>query len=112
MRITKIKPITPRLGFSPRRAPISSEMELSTAAADEKSAMQAALLNHVLDKHPTTLRRCDLVRELCGNPSDVDERDAVDRAIERLVEVGLLDRNGEYVLPTPSALHFHSLPRL
>lgn len=74
--------------------------------------MQAALLDHVLDEHPTHLRRCDLVRELCRNPCDFDERDTVDRAIDVLVKVGLLDRNGKYVLPTPSALHFHNLPRL
>lgn len=113
MRITKIKPIAPRLGSSPRRAPTSSsEMELSTSEAAEDSVMQAALLNHVLDEHPTSLRRCDLVRELCEDPSEFGERDAVDRAINVLVKVGLLDRNGEYVLPTPSALHFRKLPQL
>lgn len=113
MRIRKIEPITPRLGFSSRRTPASSsEMELSTSAADEDPAMQAALLNHVLDEHPTHLRRCDLVRELCRDPSDFGERDTVDRAIEVLVKIGLLDKNGKYVLPTHSALHFHKLPQL
>jgi hypothetical protein len=87
-------------------------MDPSTCEVDEDSVMQAALLNHVLDEHPMPLRQCDLVRELCQNPSDFSERDVVDRAILALVKVGLLDRNGKYVLPTPPALHFHMLPRL
>lgn len=87
-------------------------MGRSLSDADEDPVMQAALLNHVLDEHPTLLRRCDLVRDLCRDPSDFSERDELDRALEALVRVGLLDRNGEYVLPTPSALHFHGLPRL
>jgi hypothetical protein len=112
MRLKKISPVMPRPGVPSRQASGNADTDSPACEVDEDSAMQAALLNHVLDEHPMQLRQCDLVRELCLNPSDYAERDVVDRAIQVLVKVGLLDRSGKYVLPTPPARHFYQLPRL
>lgn len=110
MRIKKIPTITPRL--LGRQTASRPEIDLPTPGEDEDQLMQSALLHHVLERHPTLLRQCDLVRELCQDQSSFDERDAIDRAIGDLVKAGLLDRNDNHVLPTPPAIHFDKLPRL
>ncbi|HET9677096.1 MAG TPA: hypothetical protein VFP21_06295 [Solirubrobacterales bacterium] len=62
------------------------------------------MLQHVLEWQPTILRMCDLVREL-SKPDDFDSRDAVEQAVQHLVQLGLLYRHGECVLPTPAAVY-------
>ncbi|MGN6586404.1 MAG: hypothetical protein ACTHKT_02890 [Solirubrobacterales bacterium] len=69
--------------------------------ADRK---EEAVLLHVLEWQPTTLRMCDLVREL-AKPDDFDSRDEVEQATQHLVRLGLLYRQGECVLPTPAAVY-------
>lgn len=60
--------------------------------------LQSALLLHLTMLHPAELTEAALVRDLGDAP------DAVAEAIETLVEVDLLLRDGELVRPTPPAL--------
>lgn len=69
--------------------------------ADQK---EEAVLQHILEWQPTVLRMCDLVREL-SKPDDFDSRDAVEQAAQHLVQLGLLYRHGDCVLPTPAAVY-------
>ena len=72
---------------------------------EEDAGMQEAVLNHVLDEHPSLLSEADLIREIPGGRNERMGRDNIERAIEELVRRGLLDRLGEYVLPTRSAVY-------
>jgi hypothetical protein len=72
--------------------------------AREDQQIERAVLSHVLDAHPTTLRLSDLIREL-GDVDDFTKRDAVERAVRELVKGGLLFRCEGAVLPTRQALY-------
>lgn len=75
----------------------------------EDRAVELALLHHVLDEHPALLGRSDLIRELSIDAEDIAERDAVERAISELIGRGLLQRLGDYVLPTRAAAYVRRL---
>lgn len=72
--------------------------------ASEDRQMERAVLSHILDVHPATLRLADLIREL-GDPDDFAQRDGVERAVRELVKGGLLFRCEGAVLPTRAALY-------
>ena len=76
-----------------------------TSALADDDSYQQAVLRHVFDWQPTILRLSDLVREVSVNPGDFADRDAVERAVRDLIKVGLLHRQGECVLPTPTAVY-------
>ena len=78
-----------------------------TACEDERT--ERAVLALVLAEHPAQLSVLELARELCESPEDFAEGDAVERAVRDLVGVGLLHRQGGFVLPTRAALHFDRL---
>lgn len=67
-------------------------------------ATEAAVLQHLLDAHPSQLTSLELIRELSGGDSEFAERDAIERAVRDLSGVGLLHRNGELLAPTRAAL--------
>jgi hypothetical protein len=67
-----------------------------------------AVLRHVIEAHPATLRLSDLIREL-GDPDDFSERDRIERAVRDLVKGGLLFRCEGAVLPTRAALYLCEL---
>jgi hypothetical protein len=77
-----------------------------TAAEDLKD--EAAVLGHVVEAHPTTLRLSDLIREL-GDPEDFAKRDRVERAVRELVRTGLLFKCEGAVLPTRPALRAYEV---
>ena len=81
---------------------------LTNEGAD--SRVEAALLQRVLDLHPTRMTVAELVRDLAGEDADFGARDGVERAIRELTGAGLLHR-GEDGLVTPSraAIHFGAL---
>ncbi|HYP54794.1 MAG TPA: hypothetical protein VEQ41_00625 [Solirubrobacterales bacterium] len=72
----------------------------SRAASDR--AVQRAVLSVALADHPESLTTDDLTRE-------IGDRDAVSRAVTKLCEVGLLDRDGESVTASAAAVHFDRL---
>jgi hypothetical protein len=78
--------------------------------AGEDTRVEAALLQRVLDLHPTQMTAAELVRDLAGEDADFGARDAVERAIRELTGAGLLHRADDGLLtPTRAALHFGDL---
>lgn len=74
----------------------------SNAAEDRRD--EGAVLRHVVETHPATLRLSDLIREL-SDPDEVDGRDRIERAVRELVRAGLLFRCEGAVLPTRQTLY-------
>jgi hypothetical protein len=74
----------------------------------EDLGTERVVLIHVVETFPTTLRLSDLIREL-GNPDDFAKRDAIERAVRSLVNVGLLFRCEGAVLPTRQTAHAYEL---
>jgi hypothetical protein len=65
---------------------------------------ERAVLSHVLDVHPVTLRLSDLIRELSDGDSFGDH-DRIERAVRELVKGGLLFRCEGVILPTRQTLY-------
>lgn len=78
----------------------------TTAAEDLRD--ERAVLVHVIEVHPATLKLSDLTREL-GDPEDFSERDQIEKAVRDLVKGGLLFRCEGVVLPTRAALRAYEL---
>jgi hypothetical protein len=72
--------------------------------AREDQQAERAVLSHVIDTHPATLRLSDLIREL-GGTEDFAQRDGIERAVRELVKGGLMFRCEGAVLPTRAALY-------
>jgi hypothetical protein len=78
---------------------------------DPDDAVQSAVLTSLLAEHPAQLTKLDLYRER-RDADDVEEQDAVDRAVEGLVAAGLVHRSGPFVVPSRAALKFEELSSL
>lgn len=76
--------------------------------AAEDMRDERAVLVHLVDTFPQTLRLSDLIREL-GGSEDFDKRDAIERAVRELVNAGLLFRSSGAVLPSRTALRAYEL---
>jgi hypothetical protein len=72
------------------------------AAEDRRD--EGAVLRHVVDTHPATLRLSDLIRELSDSDA-FGARDRIERAVRELVKGGLLFRCEGVVLPTRQTLY-------
>ncbi len=77
----------------------------------EDQQAEWAVLSHVLDVHPATLRLAYLIRELSDSDA-FGERDRVERAVRELVKGGLLFRCEGAVLPTRQTLYLSQLTEL
>jgi hypothetical protein len=77
--------------------------------AREDTRDQRAVLTRVLALHPTHLTLPELAHEVCEDPDDFSEGDALARAVRDLGAAGLLRMNGIFVVPTRAAVHFDSL---
>jgi hypothetical protein len=76
----------------------------------EDARVESALLQRVLDLHPTRVTAAELVRDLAGEDAGFGPRDGIERAIRELVGAGLLHRAEDgLVTPTRAALHFGEL---
>jgi len=75
----------------------------------EDSATESAVLQQVLDLHPTQVTLEELVREIGGQSAGFAERDAVERAVRDLGGAGLLHHRGDFVLASRAALRFSQL---
>lgn len=78
------------------------------STAGDDAAMESAVLQLVLDLHPTTVSFEELVREM-GGAGGPGELDAIERAVRDLAGAGLLHRSESVVLPTRAALRFDEL---
>ena len=84
----------------------AERMAASNAAEDLQD--ERAVLVHLVDTFPQTLRLSDLIREL-GGAEDFEKRDSIERAVRELVQGGLLFRCSGAVLPTRTALRAYEL---
>jgi hypothetical protein len=76
----------------------------------EDARVESALIQRVLDLHPTRVTAAELIRDLAGEDADFGARDAVERAIRELTGAGLLHRTEDgLITPTRAALHFGEL---
>jgi diphthamide biosynthesis methyltransferase len=72
-------------------------------------AIEAAVIQHLLEAHPSQLTEAELIRELCGEEPQFAERDAIERAVRDLAGVGLLHRGEPLLTPTRAALRLSEL---
>jgi hypothetical protein len=85
----------------------TSEEYRTTWAEDED--VESAVLQQLLDLHPTQVTLEELAREFGARSNDFTAHDAVERAVRDLAGAGLLHRGGEFVVPTRAALRFNEL---
>jgi hypothetical protein len=81
-------------------------MAATNAAEDLRD--ERAVLVHLVETFPQTLRLSDLIREM-GGSEDFEKRDGVERAVRELVNGGLLFRCSGVVLPSRAALRAYEL---
>ena len=79
------------------------------AAEDRRD--EGAVLRHVVETHPATLRLSDLIREL-ADPDDFQQRDGIERAVRELVNAGLMFKSDGAILPTRQALYLFDVLEL
>jgi hypothetical protein len=79
------------------------------AEMDSDLLWEAAVLRSVLIVHPESLTREELCREMTYASTAFEERDRVERAVRDLGASGLVQRNGDFVVPTRAAVRFWSL---
>jgi hypothetical protein len=79
----------------------------TTWAEDEE--VESAVLQQLLDLHPTQLTLSELAREFGARCGEFGAHDAVERAVRDLAGAGLLHRGGEFIVPTRAALRFSEL---
>jgi hypothetical protein len=79
---------------------------LDNCAEDRKD--ERAVLGHVVETFPVTLRLSDLIRELAAS-EDFADQDRIERAVNSLVSVGLLFKMEGAVLPTRQTAHAYQL---
>ena len=86
----------------------ANEENITTHGEDAR--IESALLQRVLDLHPTRVTADELVRDLAGEDADFGARDGVERAIRELTGAGLLHRGEDgLITPTRAAVHFGRL---
>jgi len=72
-------------------------------------ATESAVLQLVLNLHPTALTVTEIVREISGEDPGFAELDAIERAVRDLAGAGLLHHRDEFAIPTRAALRFSEL---
>lgn len=78
--------------------------------AEQDRKFRRAVLDHVIDRHPTHLREPELVLEItAGSEGGFAESDAIRRAVRDLTGAGLLYCPNALVMPTNAALCFAEL---
>jgi hypothetical protein len=76
----------------------------------QDTRLESALLQRVLDLHPTRVTVAELIRDLAGEDPDFAARDGIERAIRELTGAGLLHRgDDDFVTPTRAAVRFGEL---
>lgn len=85
------------------------ETDDSWTTKAQDAATESAVLQQLLDLHPSRVTSVELIRELAGETPEFAQRDAIDRAIRDLVGAGLVHRGEELLTPTRAALRFNEL---
>ncbi len=77
--------------------------------AGEDALFEQVVLRRLLELHPIQPTRDELVREIGCGEADFATTDAVERALQQLTATGLVNRNGEVLVPSRAALRFYEL---
>lgn len=72
-------------------------------AEDER--VEGAVMSHLLGLYPAQLTISELVREMTVASQIFVVVDQVERAIRELIRVGLVHRNGDFVVASRAAVH-------
>lgn len=88
---------------------MDEEMGDISTPAEEDARNEAVVLRWLLALHPVQVTFDELLREVCEEPDDFAQHDAIDRAVRDLAVAGLVHRNGEFVVPSRAALRFDEL---
>jgi hypothetical protein len=80
-----------------------------SSPAEEDAKSQGTVLALILTEYRGPIAIAEIVRELSSGSEDFAARDAAERAVRDLVGVGLLHRQGIFVLPTRAALRFEQI---
>jgi hypothetical protein len=84
--------------------------DLDPTNESEDTRLESALLQRVLDLHPTRVTTAELIRDLAGEEPDFAARDGIERALRELTGAGLLHRTeDDFVTPSRSAVRFDEL---
>jgi len=76
---------------------------------ERERSLESAVLATLIEHHPTMLSEAQLVREMTAVVQTPGRPAAIERAVRGLVGVGLLDRRGRLLAPTPAALRVAEL---
>lgn len=79
------------------------------SSTEEDTAMESAILQHLLAIHPVQVTVAELIRELADDPAPFAQRDAVERGVRDLAGAGLVHRSNDLILPSRAALRFDEL---
>ena len=82
--------------------------DIRTPAAED-TAIESAVLQHVLALYPIQVTLSELVRDVGGESAGFEQRDAIERAVRDLTGAGLLHRHDSFVLPSRAAIRFNEL---
>lgn len=88
---------------------LGNRIDAGISPAEEDRQDQRIVLLLVLSEHPTHLTLPELAAEVCDDPDDFAEGDALARAVRDLGAAGLLRMNGAVVMPTRAAAHFDQI---
>jgi len=88
-----------------------SDTRNEATTVQQDTAIETGVLALVLSRHPAQLTLAELVREMADDPDEFRQVDAINRAVRDLGRVGLLNRNGEFLVPSQAALRFNHLSR-
>lgn len=86
---------------------MQAKRKAASPAAEDLNTERAVLV-HLVETFPQTLRLSDVLREL-GGAEDFKQRDSIERAVRELVAGGLVFRCSGAVLPTRTALRAYEL---
>lgn len=84
-----------------------SRFEPPTVQQDRN--VESAVLAIVIERHPSRVAVSDVVEEMTSVANAPGRADAVERAIDELVRVGLLDRRDDLLEPTRPCLRMVEL---
>lgn len=88
-----------------------SSPEGTPGSAEQVARIEVGLLVEIFDAHPQHLTAAELLGRMeAADPSNRDEEGAVERALGRLQQAGLVSEANGAIIPTPAALHFDELP--
>jgi len=107
--------LLPRSLAAELHVPPSAQFDVSGDHANEEERdeahMEHAVLNAALSRYPAQLTVFELSRAIANDPDHRQEVQLAENAIRGLRRVGLLHRNGEFLLPSQPAIRFDEYNR-